>query len=129
MEQYIFQDLNVRDTFVTPSTDFLIVDSKAVVQSIWRLITTQEGEIPNFRSYGLNIKQFSQYPLNKDTIQTIYGYIKNRVSRFEQRGEVIKTDVNVDIEGQTIYYDLFVRVKKTGELIKLPTWTINVGPA
>ena len=127
--QRVWQDLNVRDSFVSPSTDFLLYDTKVVVQSIWRLITTEEGEIPNFRAYGLSIKKYSQYPLTKDTIDTIYNYVKDRVAAFEDRGEIIKADVNASIEQQVVSMNFYVRVKKTGEVVKLPTWVVPVGMA
>ena len=127
MAQYIFQDLNVRDPFVSTSTEFLLYDEKVVVQSIWRLITTEEGEIPNFRVYGLSIKRFSQYPLTPETVKAVYNYVKNRVRAFEDRGEVIRADVDVSIEKEEVYYNFYVRVKSTGNIIKLPIWTINIG--
>ena len=129
MPQYVFQDLNVRDPFVSDSTDFLLYDAKVVVQSIWRLITTEEGEIPNFRVYGLSIKRFSQYPLTAETIRALYDYVKNRVKAFEDRGEIVKADVDASIENQIIYMNFYVRVKSTGDIVKLPTWTIKVGSA
>ena len=76
MAQYVLQDLNVRDEFVSTSTDFLLYDEKVIVQSVWRLITTEEGEIPNFRVYGLSIKKYSQYPMTPETINGIYDYVK-----------------------------------------------------
>lgn len=127
--QRVWQDLNVRDPFVSPSTDFLLYDTKVVVQSIWRLITTEEGEIPNFRAYGLNIKKYSQYPLTKNTIDTIYNYVKDRVTAFEDRGEIIKADVDASFEQQIVSMSFYVRVKKTGEVVKLPTWVVPVGMA
>lgn len=127
MAQYIFQDLNVRDPFVSTSTEFLLYDEKVVVQSIWRLITTEEGEIPNFRVYGLSIKKYSQYPLTPETVKTVYNYVKNRVTAFEDRGEIIRADVDVSMEREEVYYNFYVRVKSTGNIIKLPIWTINVG--
>ena len=127
--KHVWQDLNVRDSFVSPSTDFLLYDTKVVVQSIWRLITTEEGEIPNFRVYGLSIKKYCQYPLTKNTIDTIYNYVKDRVTAFEDRGEIIKADVNASFEQQTVSYDFYVRVKKTNDVVKLPTWVVSVGTA
>ena len=129
MPQYIFQDLNVRDERVSKSTEFLLYDTKVVVQSIWRLITTEEGEIPNFRAYGLSLKRFSQYPLTQTTIDTIYRYVKDRVTAFEDRGSIIRADVDVNFENQVVYYVFYVRVKNTGDVVQLPTWTITVGPA
>ena len=125
--QHVWQDINVRDEFVSPSTDFLIYDTKVVVQSIWRLITTEEGEIPNFRAYGLSIKKYSQYPLTSGTINEIYNYVKDRVSAFESRGEIVKADVNANIEQQVVLMNFYVRVKKTGDVVKLPTWTVPIG--
>ena len=129
MAQYVLQDLNVRDEFVSTSTDFLLYDEKVIVQSVWRLITTEEGEIPNFRVYGLSIKKYSQYPLTPETINGIYEYVKGRISAFEERAEVIKADVDANFEQQIVFYDFYLRIRTTGTIIKLPTWTISVGAA
>jgi phage baseplate assembly protein W len=127
MPQHILQDINVQDKFVTTSTDFMLYDTKVVVQSIWRLITTEEGEIPNFRAYGLSIKRFSQYPYTKETIDTIYNYVKDRVTAFEERGEIIRADVDSDIENGLLFYTFYVQVRTTGDVVKLPTWTVTIG--
>ena len=129
MAQYVLQDLNVRDEFVSTSTDFLLYDEKVIVQSVWRLITTEEGEIPNFRVYGLSIKKYSQYLMTPETINGIYDYVKGRISAFEERAEVIKADVDANIEQQIIFYNFYLRIRTTGTVIKLPTWTVSVGAA
>ena len=125
--QFVLQDLNVRDSFVTNSTDFLIYDEKTIVQSVWRLLTTEEGEIPNFRIYGLNIKRFVQYPLTKETINTIYNYVKNRVSAFEERAEIIKADVNASIDTGVISMAFYLRISPSNNVVKLPVWNVKVG--
>lgn len=127
MPQYILQDFNVGDKFVSDSTDVYLYDTKVVVQSIWRLITTEEGEIPNFRIYGLSIKKFSQYPLTKETVQLVYDYVKDRVKAFEERGTIIRADVDASFEQGYIYYDFYVRVNTTEEVVKLPTWSVKLG--
>ena len=129
MSQYVLQDINVKDDFVTTSTDFLLYDEKVIVQSIWRLITTEEGEIPNYRVYGLSIKRFSQYPLTPETINTSYEYVKGRVSTFEERGEVVKADVDVNIEIGEVYMYFYIRMRNTGRVVKLPVWTVQVASA
>lgn len=126
MATYIFTDLNVRDEFVTSSKDIMIYDTKVIVQSIWRLMTTEEGEIPNFRNYGLNIKQFLQYPLTEGTANSIYNYVKSRVEAFEERAEIIKADVDVDFEQGYVYMVFYLRMKSTGDIVKLPLFTIKV---
>ena len=126
---YIFKDLNVRDEFVTDSKSVMIYDSKVIVQSIWRLINTEEGEIPNFRNYGLNIKQFMQYPLTEETVSSIYNYVKGRIEAFEDRAEVIKADVDVSFEAGYIYMIFFLRMKATGDVVKLPLFSIKVATA
>ena len=126
MTQYVLQDLNVRDDFVSTSTELLLHDEKVIVQSIWRLITTEEGEIPNFRVYGLSIKRFSQYPLTSETINMIYEYVKGRVAAFEERGEIIKADVDTNFETGDIYMSFYVRMKNSQTVVKLPIWTVQV---
>ena len=61
MSQVVFSDINTR--IIRPKEDkFLTTDAEAVFQSIWRLVTTHEGEIPYFRAYGCNLKRFEQLP-------------------------------------------------------------------
>ena len=123
---YIFSDLNVRDEFVTDSTSIMLYDSKDVVQSLWRLLTTEEGEIPNFRNYGINMKRYSQYPLTEETIQDMYDYVKGKIQTYETRVDLIKTYATVNIEQETVLLDFYVRLKATGEVVKIPTWEVQV---
>lgn len=129
MATYIFKDINVRDEFVTDSKDVMIYDTKVIIQSVWRLMNTEEGEIPNFRNYGMNIKQFMQYPLTDKTVNYIYSYVKGRIEAFEDRAEVIRSDVDVSFEEGYIYMVLFLRMKSTGDVVKLPMFTIQVATA
>ena len=123
---YVFSDLNVRDPFVTTSIDVLVYDTKTVVQGVWRLLTTEEGEIPNFRQYGLSIKRVCQFPLNSETVDTIYNYVKDRVEAFETRVEILRADVDVDFEQGVVYMTFYLRMKASGEVVKLPTWSVQV---
>ena len=127
MTTYIFTDLNVRDPNVTTSTGTMLYDTEVVVQSIWRLLTTEEGEVPNFRSYGLNVKRFCQYPLTEETASSIYEYIKDKITFYEGRADIIQANADADLLKGTISYSLIVQVKSTGETVKLPTWSIQVG--
>lgn len=125
--KYVFVDLNVQDPFVTDSTDTVIYDTKVVVQSLWRLLTTEEGEIPNFRDYGLGIKKFVQYPMTEDTVNYIFNYVKNKVATYESRADIINAEVDANPLTQELKMTFLIRVKATGENIKLPTWVVQVG--
>jgi len=126
---YVFSDLNARDGFVSSSTDVMLYDTKVVVQEAWRLITTEEGEVPNFRSYGLSLKKYIQYPLTKDTVNTIYNYIKGRVEAFIDRAEILKADVDVDFNSGRIFYEFYLRMRASGDVVKLPLFTVQVATA
>ena len=123
---YIFSDLNVRDEFVSDSTSVLLYDSKDIVQSVWRLLTTEEGEIPNFRNYGLSIRRYLQYPLTADTVQDIYDYVKGKIETYETRVDVIRADADVDFEKEVVIFDFYLAIKATGEVVKIPTWEVQV---
>lgn len=127
MPNYIFYDLNARDPEVSSSTAVMLEDTKTVVQSIWRLLTTEEGEIPNFRGYGLDLKRFVQYPMSKDTVEAIHEHVKSKVETYEERGEIIQNEVDANYNNGEIYMTFYIRVKSTGEVAKLPTWTVKVG--
>lgn len=123
---YVFSDINARDPYVSSSTDILLYDTKVIVQGVWRLLTTEEGEIPNFRQYGLSIKRFCQYPLNNQTVEGIYNYVKERVEAFETRVEIIKADVDVDFEQGVVYMVFYLRMRASGEVVKLPMFSVQV---
>ena len=123
---YVFSDLNVRDEYVSPSQEVMLYDTKVIVQGVWRFLTTEEGEIPNFRQYGLSVRRFCQYPLTPQTVDGIYNYVKERLEVFETRAEIIKADVDVDFEQGIIYMDFYLRMRASGEVVKLPTWSVQV---
>ena len=123
---YIFSDLNVRDEFVTDSKAVMIYDSTDIIQSVWRLLTTEEGEIPNFRNYGLDVKRYCQYPLTEETIEEIYRYVKGKIDTYEVRVNVVKAKVDVDFDSGLIFYNFILEIKATGETITIPTWNVQV---
>ena len=123
---YIFSDLNVRDEFVTDSKAVMIYDSTDIIQSVWRLLTTEEGEIPNFRNYGLDVKRYCQYPLTEETIEEIYRYVKGKIDTYEARVNVVKAKVDVDFDSVLIFYNFILEIKATGETITIPTWNVQV---
>ena len=124
---YILLDLNTRDPFISDSNPVMLTDTKVVIQSLWRLITTEEGEIPNFRSYGLNLKQFCQYPLTKNTATEIGNYIEGKIRTYEQRVHILETLLEPDYINESIKVTMTVRVIPTGEVVQLPTWSIKIG--
>lgn len=123
---YILLDINARDPFVSTSEAMMLEDTKVVVQSVWRLMTTEEGEIPNFREYGLNVKQFSQAPLTRETANNIYLYIKGKITKFEQRATIVHVDLGASFAEGTISITLYIQVNSTGEVVQIPTWTIKL---
>ena len=69
------------------------------------------------------------YIREDEQFSAVYNYVKDRVTAFEDRGEIVKADVNASFEQQTVSYDFYVRVKKTNIVVKLPTWVVSVGTA
>ena len=122
----IYLDLNARVPAVTTSLDVMIEDTKVIVQSVLRLITTEEGEIPNYRSYGLNLKQFSQYPLTKQTASMIAKYTEDKVRAYEQRVDILNTLMEADYINSAINMKMVLRIKSTGEIVQLPAIAVNV---
>lgn len=122
----IYLDLNTRVPAVTTSLDVMIEDTKVIVQSVLRLITTEEGEIPNYRSYGLNLKQFSQYPLTKQTASMIAKYTEDKVRAYEQRVDILNTLMEADYINSAINMKMVLRIKSTREIVQLPAIAVNV---
>lgn len=123
---YIFKDINVRDPFVSTSTDIMLEDTKVVVQSVWRLINTEEGEVPYFRNYGIDMKRLTQLPLNKENIDGIIEYIKRRIEAFEDRATIVHTHIDGNVETGEISMIFYLRVNTTGETATLPAWRIQL---
>lgn len=121
----VFSDINTRATS-NLGTAFLTSDAKAVFQSIWRLVTTSEGEIPYFRSYGCNLKRFLQYPLTERTADTIFEYVQNKVAEYETRGKIISAEAQADISNNILRMRFYVQVNATGETGVLPDLDVIV---
>jgi phage baseplate assembly protein W len=121
----VYSDINTR--YINPQADeFLSKDASAVVQSIWRLITTVEGEIPYYRSYGCNLKIFEQYPLTDYTADEIFEYVKEKVDTFEPRGTIVSADAVADASNNKLTMKFYIQVKTTGETGVLPDLDVVV---
>ena len=123
--QVVYSDMNVR-ILDYERDSFLTDDAKAVFQSIYRLITTDEGEIPYYRTYGCNLKRFLQAPLTEDTATAIYEYLVDRVEKFETRGEITSTEAGADMNNNLIVMKLFVKCRTTDETGVLPDLYVKV---
>lgn len=119
----IFSDINVRLDDVDNSDRMVVYDSKAVKQSLIRLVKTREGEIPYFRAYGLNLRQFVQMPINFDTGELVYDHVLSKIERFEERVEVLDdiSVINIDYGNEYISLDIAVKILDTGEVFNIPT--------
>lgn len=121
----VYSDINTR-IIKTFNEDFLSNDAKAVFQSIWRLITTQEGEIPYYRAYGCNLKRFLQFPLTQTTADTIFEYVQNKVAEYEPRGKIVSASAEADLSRNTLRMQFYVQVQATGETGVLPDLDVIV---
>lgn len=121
----VYSDINTR---VIPSAkdNFLTTDAKAVFQSIWRLLTTVEGEIPYYRAYGCDLKRFLQYPLTEYTSEQIFEYVKEKVETFESRGKVVSADAQADYNNNVLKMRFYIQIAATGETGVLPDLDVDV---
>ena len=118
-DEVVYSDLNTR--VIRPSVDkFLTTDAEAVFQSLWRLFTTMEGEIPYFRNYGCNLKIFEHLPLTESSADRIFEYLTDKVSTWEPRGTLVSADAKADYNNNALYMQLYVQCKATGETGVLP---------
>ena len=125
MAQVVFSDINTR--IINPNVDkFLTTDAEAIFQSIWRLITTHEGEIPYLRDYGCNLKRFEQLPLTETTADRIFEYVTKKVETWETRGELVSANAKADYNNNTLYLQLVVRCKATNETGVLPDLKVEL---
>lgn len=125
--QYIYSDINVRVPKIDSSDKTIITDTKAIAQSVWRLFQTEEGEIPYYRDYGMNLKKFSHYPLTPETAEDIYDYAHDKVAIYENRAEIYSAESDVDFNIGIIKMVFYVKVKTTNETIVLPEVQVAVG--
>jgi phage baseplate assembly protein W len=125
--KFINSDLNVRLSAVNSQDTTVIVDKEAIMQSIYRLFKTEEGEIPYFRKYGLNLKQFLQRPLGPMLAREISDYISRKIESYEQRVEVYKVNAIANFEDQSIIIQYYIRIKTTGEIVGLEPLVVPIG--
>lgn len=124
---YVYSDLNARLPYVSPQDSTVITDREAILQSIWRLIKTEEGEIPNYRGYGLNLKQFIQRPMGRSLASEVDSYVTNKLETYEPRVEVYKANVASDYTNYSIILQYYLRIKSTDEIIALEPITVPIG--
>ena len=124
---YIFSDLNARLPNVAPQDYTIVTDREAILQSIWRLIKTKEGEIPNYRGYGLDLDQFIQRPMNQMLVSNIDEYVSNKIEQYEPRVEVYKSQVLPDYVNSQVILQYYLKIKSTEEIIALEPITIPIG--
>lgn len=125
--KYINSDLNVRLPEVNSQDTMVIVDNEAVMQSVYRLFQTEEGEIPNYRGYGLDLKQFVQRPLGESLATEINSYITDKITTYEQRVDVYQVNIVSNFETSSISLQYYLKVKDTGEIIGLEPISIPIG--
>ncbi len=112
--------MNSQDTTV-------IVDKEAILQSIYRLFRTEEGEIPYYRAYGLDLKQFLQKPLGESLAREINEYVSSKINIFEQRVDIYKVNAVSDFENSSIILQYYVKSKTTGEIFGLEPLVVPIG--
>lgn len=125
--KYINSDLNVRLSQVNDKDVTVIVDRDAILQSLYRLFNTEVGEIPNYRGYGLDLKQFIQKPLGKALAQEINEYVSSRINMYEQRVEIYQVNAVSNFETASVILQYYVRIKTTGEIVGLEPLVIPIG--
>lgn len=125
--KYINSDLNVRLSQVNDKDVTVIVDKDAILQSLYRLFNTEVGEIPNYRGYGLDLKQFIQKPLGKALAQEINEYVSSRINMYEQRVEIYQVNAVSNFETASVILQYYVRIKTTGEIVGLEPLVIPIG--
>lgn len=124
---YVYSDLNVRLNTVDSNDIMIIHDAKAIKQSLYRLLYTEVGEIPFYRNYGLDLKQFVQKPLTPETAQSIFNYVESRIEAFEPRAEIIEAVTDVDWMNSSVIMEYTFRVKTTGEIFSIAPFVVPVG--
>ena len=127
MPKKIFLDLNARLSIVQPEDTMVVSDAQAVKQSLWRLLNTKEGEIPYYRAYGLDLKQFLQKPLGESLAREINEYVSGKISIFEQRVDIYKVNAVSDFENSSIILQYYVKSKTTGEIFGLEPLVVPIG--
>jgi phage baseplate assembly protein W len=125
--RYINSDLSVRLNEVNSQDTTVIVDKEAVMQSIYRLFKTEEGEIPFYRAYGLDLKQFLQKPLGESLAREINEYVSGKLEAFEQRAEVYKVNAVSNYTDNSVVLQYYVKIKSTGDIIGLEPLVVPIG--
>ena len=124
---YVYNDLNVRLNTVDGNDIMIIHDARAIKQSLYRLLYTEVGEIPFYRNYGLDLKQFLQKPLTPETAQGIFNYVESRIEAFEPRAEIIEATTDVDWNTSSVIMEYTFRVKATGDIFTIAPFVVPVG--
>lgn len=117
----IFTDLNARLPQVSDTDEVTLFGKNSVLSNLYKLVKTREGEIPNYRVFGLDVQQFEHYPLNNETGLAIYDYVISKIERFEQRGQIVDemSTIILDQDNDYVSLEIAVQVISTGEIFFL----------
>ena len=126
-KDYINSDLNVRLPHVSPQDSAVIVDKEAILQSIYRLFETEEGEIPFYRKYGLNLEQFLQKPLTERLVKDVDRHVRGKLESFEQRVSIAKANCYANYADNSVILIYWVRLKTTNEIVNLAPLRVPIG--
>ena len=96
--------------------------------AFWSIDTLiKEGEIPYYRGYGMNLKQFLHKPLGPMLAREIKEYVDGKIEAYEQRVEVYKVNAASDYVNQSVILQYYVRIKTTGEIVGLEPLVVPIG--
>lgn len=124
---YVLSDLNVRLDYVSPQDSTVITDRETALQSIYRLLETEEGEIPNYRNYGLNLKQFVHRPLNRDLVETVTSYLKGKILMYVADVSIKEVRTRADYANGYIILNFVLIIQSTQEVIEVQPISVYVG--
>lgn len=124
----VLSDLSLHLTQVNNSDTVVCTDTQVLKQSLIRLTQTQQGEIYNYRAYGMDIKKWFQYPLTESTAREIESYVIGQISTFQSDVTYIDSasEIIIDYNNNYIKFNLVYQLNLTGEIISLPTISVPV---
>ena len=116
-----YPDINAHISEVNSTDTVIVYNKQSILQSLYRLINTREGDIMYYRAYGLNLRQFMHYPLTEFTGNLIFQYIVSKINRFENRVNILDAQsiIEINTDNDQISFEIFLQIKGTDEVFNI----------
>jgi len=99
----------------------VVVDVKAIKQSVLNILLTNHGERPFKPTFGANLRSYLFEPIDNVTIVLIANQIKEAITNWEPRVRVVDIKVSSKADRNAIDISAEIKIIGTGDVVTIET--------